>query len=201
MHGTTRNQSTQPGVLQTKASRQPQRSPLQLEGGTETLPQGPKSRPFCKVPLGGRWRVLLRGVWVLMKEGKGQRNKSWDVGVEFCEVPKCPWTGSPDTYLKAAKYSASPMGGSRPPVKAMLTLKPTPGPVPTCGEERSTCQTLAGLAPVASQQSCGCVPHNLRADSDDGTFSQNSGSHPGHLTCGCCGAALSLGPGGPATLG
>lgn len=57
------------------------------------------------------------------------------MGVEFLEVPKCPWTGSQDSYLKAAKYSASPMGGSRPPVKAMLTLKPTPGPVPTCGKE------------------------------------------------------------------
>lgn len=27
------------------------------------------------------------------------------------------------------------MGGSRPPVKATFTLKPTPGPVPTCEEE------------------------------------------------------------------
>jgi hypothetical protein len=39
------------------------------------------------------------------------------------------------THLKAAKYSVSPMGGSRPPVKAMLTLKPTPGPVPTYGQK------------------------------------------------------------------
>lgn len=47
------------------------------------------------------------------------------------------------THLKAARYSASPMGGSRPPVKAMLTLKPTPGPVPTCGhKERNLSVTL-----------------------------------------------------------
>lgn len=37
-------------------------------------------------------------------------------------------------YLKAARYSASPMGGSKPPVKATLTLNPTPGPLPTCTE-------------------------------------------------------------------
>lgn len=35
-------------------------------------------------------------------------------------------------YLNAARYSASPIGGSSPPVKAMFTLKPTPGPLPTC---------------------------------------------------------------------
>lgn len=34
-------------------------------------------------------------------------------------------------YLNAARYSASPMGGSSPPVKAMLTLKPSPAAVPT----------------------------------------------------------------------
>lgn len=41
-------------------------------------------------------------------------------------------------YLKAARYSASPMGGSRPPVKATLTLNPTPGPLPTCREIYNT---------------------------------------------------------------
>lgn len=35
------------------------------------------------------------------------------------------------TYLKAAKYSGSPMGGSKPPAHATLTLKPSPLPVPT----------------------------------------------------------------------
>ena len=34
-------------------------------------------------------------------------------------------------YLNAARYSASPMGGSSPPVHAMLTLKPSPAPEPT----------------------------------------------------------------------
>lgn len=29
------------------------------------------------------------------------------------------------------------MGGSTPPVQAMLTLKPTPAPDPTCGKKRS----------------------------------------------------------------
>ena len=37
-------------------------------------------------------------------------------------------------YLKAARYSTSPMGGSSPPVKAMFTLKPTPVPLPTYDE-------------------------------------------------------------------
>lgn len=36
------------------------------------------------------------------------------------------------TLLKAARYSASPIGGFRPPEKAMLTLKPYPSPSPTC---------------------------------------------------------------------
>lgn len=36
-----------------------------------------------------------------------------------------------ENYLKAVKYSVSPIGGSRPPVNAILTLKPTPGPMPT----------------------------------------------------------------------
>lgn len=34
-------------------------------------------------------------------------------------------------YLNAARYSASPMGGSRPPVHAIFTLKPSPAPEPT----------------------------------------------------------------------
>lgn len=40
------------------------------------------------------------------------------------------------SYLNAARYSTSPMGGSSPPVKAMFTLKPTPVPLPTY-EERT----------------------------------------------------------------
>lgn len=35
------------------------------------------------------------------------------------------------THLNAVRYSTSPIGGSTPPVQAMLTLKPTPGPAPT----------------------------------------------------------------------
>lgn len=64
-------------------------------------------------------------------------------GVPDCSL-SAPWGGSQDPHLKAARYSASPMGGSRPPVKAMLTLKPTPGPVPTCMEERNACHDLGG---------------------------------------------------------
>lgn len=37
-----------------------------------------------------------------------------------------------DVYLKAVRYSTSPMGGSTPPVHAMFTLKPLPPPDPTC---------------------------------------------------------------------
>lgn len=69
----------------------------------------------------------------------GKPRKSWECGSGTPDgfINACG-TGSQDTHLKAAKYSASPMGGSRPPVKAMLTLKPTPGPVPTCVEERNS---------------------------------------------------------------
>lgn len=35
-------------------------------------------------------------------------------------------------YLKAVRYSTSPIGGSTPPVHAMFTLKPLPPPDPTC---------------------------------------------------------------------
>lgn len=35
------------------------------------------------------------------------------------------------SHLNAVRYSTSPIGGSTPPVQAMLTLKPTPGPTPT----------------------------------------------------------------------
>lgn len=34
-------------------------------------------------------------------------------------------------YLNAARYSASPMGGFRPPVHPTFTLKPSPAPAPT----------------------------------------------------------------------
>lgn len=36
------------------------------------------------------------------------------------------------TERKAARYSASPSGGLRPPDHAMFTLKPSPGPLPHC---------------------------------------------------------------------
>lgn len=39
-----------------------------------------------------------------------------------------------DVYLKAVRYSTSPIGGSTPPVHAMFTLKPLPPPDPTCGD-------------------------------------------------------------------
>lgn len=38
-------------------------------------------------------------------------------------------------YLNAARYSASPIGGSRPPVHPTLTLKPSPAPAPTWRKE------------------------------------------------------------------
>lgn len=41
--------------------------------------------------------------------------------------------GSQSTDLKAARYSGSPIGGSRPPAQATLTLKPSPLPAPTWG--------------------------------------------------------------------
>lgn len=39
--------------------------------------------------------------------------------------------GPQSTYLKAVRYSGSPIGGSRPPAQATLTLKPSPLPAPT----------------------------------------------------------------------
>lgn len=57
----------------------------------------------------------------------------------------------PGTHLKAARYSVSPMGGSRPPVKAMLTLKPTPGPVPTCGHKEEAYVGTRGTRPSGAQ--------------------------------------------------
>lgn len=69
----------------------------------------------------------------LPRENEGQRRQytpRWDAWNSRSSLKPRGQEGR--THLKAAKYSASPMGGSRPPVKAMLTLKPTPGPVPTC---------------------------------------------------------------------
>ena len=37
---------------------------------------------------------------------------------------------------KAARYSASPSGGFRPPDQAMLTLKPSPSSAPHCEQSR-----------------------------------------------------------------
>lgn len=41
------------------------------------------------------------------------------------------FSGPRSTYLKAARYSGSPIGGSRPPAQATLMLKPSPLPAPT----------------------------------------------------------------------
>lgn len=42
-----------------------------------------------------------------------------------------PPLGPQSTHRKAARYSGSPIGGSRPPAQATLTLKPSPLPAPT----------------------------------------------------------------------
>ena len=87
---------------------------------------------------------------MLTREGEGQRRTEKSAGAGALRgIPDCSLSaprGEARTlpHLKAARYSASPMGGSRPPVKAMLTLKPTPGPVPTCMEERNSCHDLGG---------------------------------------------------------
>jgi hypothetical protein len=46
------------------------------------------------------------------------------------------------TVLKAAKYSASPMGGARPPDHATFTLKPTPSPTPHCSNRKAKISVL-----------------------------------------------------------
>jgi hypothetical protein len=53
--------------------------------------------------------------------------------------------------LKAARYSASPIGGERPPDHATFTEKPTPSPTPHCNNRKTkipvvhcqaTCRTV-----------------------------------------------------------
>jgi hypothetical protein len=39
--------------------------------------------------------------------------------------------------LKAARYSASPIGGERPPDHARFTVKPTPSPTPHCNNRKT----------------------------------------------------------------
>lgn len=39
--------------------------------------------------------------------------------------------------LKAARYSASPIGGERPPDHARFTVKPTPSPTPHCKNRKT----------------------------------------------------------------
>jgi hypothetical protein len=44
--------------------------------------------------------------------------------------------------LKAARYSASPMGGERPPDHATFTVKPTPSPTPHCNNRKTKISVL-----------------------------------------------------------
>lgn len=39
--------------------------------------------------------------------------------------------------LKAARYSASPIGGERPPDHARFTVNPTPSPTPHCNNRKT----------------------------------------------------------------
>lgn len=55
----------------------------------------------------------------------------WAKGQERVALLGRPPLGPQSTYLKAARYSGSPIGGSRPPAQATLTLKPSPLPAPT----------------------------------------------------------------------
>lgn len=57
-----------------------------------------------------------------------------------------------EQYLKAARYSGSPMGGSSPPVQATLTLNPSPGPAPTC--ERAMAAVKAWMWPAGVLGQC-----------------------------------------------
>lgn len=50
------------------------------------------------------------------------------------------------TVLKAAKYSASPIGGARPPDHARFTLNPTPSPTPHCSNRKTKISVLHCLA-------------------------------------------------------
>lgn len=69
----------------------------------------------------------------------------------------------PLSYLNAARYSASPMGGSSPPVNAMFTLKPTPAPLPTYNTHMHTCTTgLLCLAGRQGERQTGVPSHLVR---------------------------------------
>lgn len=60
-----------------------------------------------------------------------------------------------NVYLNAAKYSASAMGGSSPPVKATFTLKPSPAPLPTWkAENPSLIQVSTGGFGGELKRSC-----------------------------------------------
>lgn len=149
------------GTLQTEGEKQSWGCHLWPEEQTEK-PRGssPKTQrqqdwsPRCQ-----HKAVPGDGAGVLTREGEGQRRTVKPAGGGPPRgVPNCslsaPRGRSQDPHLKAARYSASPMGGSRPPVKAMLTLKPTPAPVPTCREERHACHdptwAALGVCPSAT---------------------------------------------------
>lgn len=84
------------------------------------------------------------------------------------------------SYLKAARYSASLMGVSSPPVKAMFTLKPTPAPLPTYNTDkrgrvtlcnrggRSTGDTERGSSPPRRALRCRGRSSHRRSDAVKG---------------------------------
>lgn len=104
-------------------------------------------------------------------------------------------TGPRDTHRKAARYSASPIGGSRPPVKAMLTLKPTPGPAPTCVDERACVTDSTDWGPDGGLTRRPVLGPRRRVSRPQGPTAERPRPHgtrgSARLAWGGCGAARS----------
>lgn len=104
-------------------------------------------------------------------------------------------TGPRDTHRKAARYSASPIGGSRPPVKAMLTLKPTPGPAPTCVDERACVTDSTDWGPDGGLTRRPVLGPRRRVSGPQGPTAERPRPHgtrgSARLAWGGCGAARS----------
>lgn len=84
------------------------------------------------------------------------------------------------SYLKAARYSASPMGGSRPPVHAIFTLKPSPAPEPTWTPSKPV--KPDGFSNEkhrnerrSPQQATHCQGRNCHCHSDEAKYIEHSG--------------------------
>lgn len=104
-------------------------------------------------------------------------------------------TGPRDTHRKAARYSASPIGGSRPPVKAMLTLKPTPGPAPTCVDQRACVTDSTDWGPDGGLTRRPVLGPRQRVSGPQGPTAERPRPHgtrgSARLAWGGCGAARS----------